>query len=159
MRSGGGREPLTCGFVTPITAKKDLFITLLESPCSSTAGSLRRSAVHRGLRRNEVAGRDSVAAAWHPRRMDPNPLLSTTASAAAALVAIVGGLLVSRVISLATERSGLQQRLADLQARLRATESRTDGLQERLLLGMSMRSCGRAAPIWPSAVKASTSQQ
>lgn len=65
--------------------------------------------------------------------MDPNPLLTTTATAAAALVAIVGGLLVSRVISLATERSGLEQRLTDLQAQLTAAEARRDAFEDRLL--------------------------
>ena len=65
--------------------------------------------------------------------MDPNPLLSTTATAAAALVAIVGGLLVSRVINLASERSGLEQRLADLRARLTAVQVRSDAFEERLL--------------------------
>lgn len=65
--------------------------------------------------------------------MDPNPLLSTTATATAALVAIVGGLLVSRVINLASERSGLEQRLADLRARLSAAQVRSDAFEDRLL--------------------------
>ncbi len=67
--------------------------------------------------------------------MDPNPLLSTTAAAAAALVAIVGGLLVSRVISLATERTGLEQRLSDLHAQLNAAEVRRGQFDDRLLQG------------------------
>lgn len=65
--------------------------------------------------------------------MDPNPLLTTTATAAAALVAIVGGLLVSRVVNLASERSGLEQRLADLRARLTAAKARSEAFEERLL--------------------------
>lgn len=65
--------------------------------------------------------------------MDPSPLLSTTATAAAALVAIVGGLLVSRVVGLATERAGLDQRLDDLRARLRAAEARREDIEDRLL--------------------------
>lgn len=77
--------------------------------------------------------RDVVTPAWHSRRVDPNPLLTTTATAAAALVAIVGGLLVSRVINLASERSGLEQRLTDLRARLTSAQTRSDDFEERLL--------------------------
>lgn len=50
---------------------------------------------------------------------DPNWLPSTLAQATAALVAIVGGFLVSRLITLASTRSGLEQRVSSLQARLR----------------------------------------
>jgi hypothetical protein len=39
--------------------------------------------------------------------IDPNWLLSTTAQSAAALVAIVGGFLVSRVVGLQSTRDGL----------------------------------------------------
>ncbi|WP_144723467.1 hypothetical protein [Cellulosimicrobium sp. TH-20] len=60
-------------------------------------------------------------------------LLSTIAAAAAALVAIVGGFLVSRVISLATERSGLDQRRADLSAELDRATARFAELDEYLL--------------------------
>src|SRR5690349_15864077 len=42
---------------------------------------------------------------------DPNWLLSTTAQSAAALVAIIGGLLVSRLVGLAGERESLQRQL------------------------------------------------
>ncbi|MFI8528360.1 hypothetical protein ACIGB8_28135 [Promicromonospora sukumoe] len=55
--------------------------------------------------------------------MDPTAFLSTIASSAAALVAIVGGLLVARVISLATESGGLRDRRTELQgARDRARD-------------------------------------
>lgn len=43
--------------------------------------------------------------------MDPNWLPSTTAQATAALVAIVGGLLASRLVSLSSERTTLQRQL------------------------------------------------
>lgn len=46
--------------------------------------------------------------------VDPNWLLSTTAVASAALVAIIGGLLVSRVISIASERQALLRRARTL---------------------------------------------
>lgn len=42
---------------------------------------------------------------------DPNWLLSTTVQASAALVGIVGGLLISRLVALSGERSGLQRQL------------------------------------------------
>jgi hypothetical protein len=48
--------------------------------------------------------------------VDANWLLSTTAQSAAALVAIVGGLLVSRLVALATERQGLVRRLDEIDA-------------------------------------------
>ena len=57
--------------------------------------------------------------------INPNWLLSTMAQSAAALVAIVGGFLVSRVVTLSSERQGLEQRGREL-------EQRTQGHQERL---------------------------
>lgn len=59
--------------------------------------------------------------------------LSVTSTASAALVAIVGGFLVSKVVSLATERLGLLHRRDDLRAQLRSTEERRDKLDQRLL--------------------------
>jgi hypothetical protein len=49
---------------------------------------------------------------------DPNWLLSTTAMSAAALVAIVGGFLISRVVALVTESHGLDRRILELTRRL-----------------------------------------
>jgi len=49
---------------------------------------------------------------------DPNWLLSTAAVAAAALIAIVGGLLVSRLVALAGERDALGRRLEELNAEI-----------------------------------------
>jgi hypothetical protein len=46
---------------------------------------------------------------------DPNWILSTTAQSTAALVAIVAGFLLSRMLALATERSGLTVRTNELQ--------------------------------------------
>src|SRR5205085_1660535 len=69
-------------------------------------------------RRDAASRTRPSVAARHPRflrgpsaRTDPNWLLSSTAQSAAALVAIVGGFLVSRVITLSTERQGLERRL------------------------------------------------
>lgn len=45
---------------------------------------------------------------------DPNWLLATMAQSAAALVAIIGGFLVSRVITLSTERRGLDRRVREI---------------------------------------------
>lgn len=60
---------------------------------------------------------------------DVSLVLATVATATAALVAIVGGLLVSRVVSLATERGGLQRRRDDVQARQRLEEGRLSDLE------------------------------
>lgn len=65
--------------------------------------------------------------------VDLGLLLATVATAAAALVAIVGGLLVSRVVSLATERSGLLHRRDDLLGQLETELNRHYDLQHRLL--------------------------
>lgn len=64
---------------------------------------------------------------------DPGLLLSTVATASAALVAIVGGLLVSRVVSLATERSGLLHRRDDLASQLAGARRRLAELEDRRL--------------------------
>jgi hypothetical protein len=49
-----------------------------------------------------------------PQSIDPNWLFSTEAQAAAALVAIIGGFLVSRLVALSVERQGLQRRFDEL---------------------------------------------
>lgn len=53
---------------------------------------------------------------------DPNWLLSTTAQSTAALVAIVGGFLLSRVLALAAERNGLALREAQLRDEAKLAE-------------------------------------
>ncbi len=67
------------------------------------------------------------------RPVDAHVLLSTIATAAAALVAIVGGLLVSRVISLASEQNGLAKRCDDLEADAAVAQARLAELDGRLL--------------------------
>lgn len=64
---------------------------------------------------------------------DPNWLLSTTAQSAAALVAIVGGFLVSRVVALASERNSLEQRQGELKSRLRLTKGELEVAHEERL--------------------------
>ncbi|MFZ6003787.1 MAG: hypothetical protein ACOYXM_07600 [Actinomycetota bacterium] len=61
---------------------------------------------------------------------DPNWLLSTSAQSAAALVAIVGGFLVSRLVSLASEKQALERRLAELQGRLLIARGRLEEVYE-----------------------------
>lgn len=58
--------------------------------------------------------------------IDPNWLLSSTAQSAAAMVAIIGGFLVSRLVSLSADRNAILQRLEDLGTRraLKADEHR-----------------------------------
>jgi hypothetical protein len=64
---------------------------------------------------------------------DPNWLLSTTSQSAAAIVAIVGGFLVSRVIGLTAERNALNARRDETQAALDHARSQLDEAEERLL--------------------------
>jgi hypothetical protein len=55
---------------------------------------------------------------------DPGPLLSTIAGASSALVAIVGGLLVARFVTLDSEQQGAQRVLEDAEARLALARQR-----------------------------------
>ncbi|MCW2671791.1 MAG: hypothetical protein JWP14_380 [Frankiales bacterium] len=56
-----------------------------------------------------------------PVPVDPNWLLSTEAQSAAALVAIIGGFLVSRLVSLSSEREGLRRRRREVTVRRNLT--------------------------------------
>ena len=58
----------------------------------------------------------------HPP-FDPNLFLSTTAQATAALVAIIGGFLVSRLIGLVSEKTQQVQSLAELQSKRRVKDA------------------------------------
>jgi hypothetical protein len=61
---------------------------------------------------------------------DPTVLLSTAAQATAALVAIVGGFLVSRLVALSSERGSLVQRLNELEAALALALKRWQDVHE-----------------------------
>ena len=63
---------------------------------------------------------------------DPNWLLSTTAQSSAALVAIVGGFLLSRILALATERNGLALREAQLRDEVKLAEETYHSVQNRI---------------------------
>lgn len=65
-----------------------------------------------------------------PVSTDPNWLLSTTAQSAAALIAIVGGFLVSRLVSLGSEKQALERRLAELQGRYGIVRGRLQDVYE-----------------------------
>lgn len=54
---------------------------------------------------------------------DPNWLLATMAQAAAVLVAVIGGFLVSRVITLSAERRGLDRRVREIKEAAQEKES------------------------------------
>jgi len=54
---------------------------------------------------------------------DPNWLLATIAQSAAAMVAVIGGFLVSRVITLSAERRGLDRRVRETRERAEAKRS------------------------------------
>jgi len=62
---------------------------------------------------------------------DPEWLPSTIVQSSAALVAIVGGLLVARLVSMASERGGLVQRLAELDDQLETARTHLHDLVTR----------------------------
>ena len=65
---------------------------------------------------------------------DPAPFLSTVILASAALVAIVGGLLVGRFVSIDSDQQGSQKLLDDADGRLAIARKRADEADEELLL-------------------------
>ena len=64
---------------------------------------------------------------------DPNWLLATMAQSAAALVAIAGGFLLSRVVTLSSERQGLERRVRDLEQRTQDQAKRLEDAHQRRL--------------------------
>lgn len=63
---------------------------------------------------------------------DPNWLLSALAQSAAALVAIIGGFLISRVIATAAERDAIRRRLATLDSQVDARQRRLSEIDKDL---------------------------
>ena len=63
---------------------------------------------------------------------DPNWYLSTTVQSAAALVAIIGGFLISRLISTISEKSTLQNHLADLDSRKKISQAAADVARRKI---------------------------
>jgi hypothetical protein len=64
---------------------------------------------------------------------DPNWLLSTVVQSAAAFVAIVAGFIISRLLSLSAEKSGLQTKVRDIKLQLEIKKKILDELKQRLL--------------------------
>lgn len=56
------------------------------------------------------------------RQMDLNPLITTIVTATAALTAIIGGFLISRVITLSSEQSSIRRRLREIKIDITAKE-------------------------------------
>jgi hypothetical protein len=79
---------------------------------------------------------------------DPNWLYSTEAQAAAALVAIIGGFLVSRLVSLSAERQGLQQRLDQIKDHGGRLKAERQSLYQQALDEGQADFYKEAAPIW-----------
>lgn len=81
---------------------------------------------------------------------DPNWLLATMAQSAAALVAIIGGFLVSRVITLSTERRGLDRRIREIRASVQdkrnllsvARQDRRE-VSWHVFVGLALEDCAR----------------
>jgi formiminotetrahydrofolate cyclodeaminase len=57
--------------------------------------------------------------------------MSTAAQSAAALVAILGGFMITRVIPLASERAAAQHRVEEIHAELNDIRSRLQSLREK----------------------------
>ncbi len=64
---------------------------------------------------------------------DPNSLLATLAQSSAAVVAIVGGFLVSRLVQLSSEREGLRRQLVTTRDKLRHVEPLCERAHEHRL--------------------------
>jgi len=94
----------------------------------------------------------SAYGSQYPLHMnDPNWLLSALAETAGALVAIIGGFLVSRLVGLSSQRSGLRGRLAEVERSLEAgqrleTSSRKELVdwEQNLLVGCFIGDLARA---------------
>jgi len=67
---------------------------------------------------------------------DPNLFLSTTAQATAALVAIIGGFLVSRLIGLVSEKTQQVQSLAELQSKRRVKDAELEKFNHTVATGI-----------------------
>lgn len=65
--------------------------------------------------------------------LDPNWLLSTTAQSTAALVAIVGGFLISRLVSMVSEKSAQEHRFAELDYQKKVTMDALAEVSETIL--------------------------
>jgi hypothetical protein len=65
--------------------------------------------------------------------MDLNLLIATVVTATAALIAIIGGFLVSRVITLSSEQSGIRRRLREIKLDITAKEQLLSEVEENLL--------------------------
>ena len=63
---------------------------------------------------------------------DPGPFLSTIAECSATLVAIVGGLLVARFVTLTSEREGVQKLIEEADSRLTTARNREEAARRRL---------------------------
>jgi hypothetical protein len=64
---------------------------------------------------------------------DPNWLLSTIVQSSAAFVAIVAGFIISRLLALSSERSGIQARIRDLELQVSIKTENIDSLEKSLL--------------------------
>ena len=74
----------------------------------------------------------NLVSSSQPPTFDPNWFLSTTAQSTAALVAIVGGFLISRLITTLSEKSQYLQNLAVLVNRRRVKSDELEKFQERV---------------------------
>lgn len=65
--------------------------------------------------------------------IDLNGLISTVAASTAAIVAIVGGLLISRLLALSSEKNGVVRRIKELQVDFQIKKKQSEELSEWLL--------------------------
>ncbi|WP_440969653.1 hypothetical protein ACSS6N_15105 [Peribacillus frigoritolerans] len=65
--------------------------------------------------------------------MDLNTLISTIIASTAGLVAIIGGFLVSRVISLSSEQTGIKRRIREINNDLHARKELVENIEAFLL--------------------------
>ena len=65
--------------------------------------------------------------------MDLNLLIATVVTATAALIAIIGGFLISRVITLSSEQSGIRRRLREIKLDIKTKNQLLSEIEENLL--------------------------
>lgn len=80
------------------------------------------------------AGRSRDCASLHGVPIDPAPFLSTVILASAALVAIVGGLLVARFVTLDSDEQSSRRVIADAEGRLSMARRRSEGARRSLFV-------------------------
>lgn len=83
--------------------------------------------------------------------IDPTPFLSTIVLTSAALVAIIGGLLIAKFVGLDTDQRVSRKLIADATGRLKDARERAQEAEQQVLqreAEEAARTAPQATPIW-----------